>query len=166
MSGSPPSRCDILGRTAGTKRTGDADWTCTSYDARGRVVQVDYAAYGSASARTVTTTYAVGGDPLTTSVTDPAGTITTVIDLLGRTVTSTDVWGTVTTPSYEAKTGRVLSVVTDPAADAVHTQAFTYDPDGRCSPSPTTARSSPTRTTPPTSSCNPWPTPTAPACPP
>jgi RHS repeat-associated protein len=122
---------DILGRTAGTKRTGDTTWSCVTYDARGRVAQSAYSAYASSPARTVTTDYAVGGDPLTTTVSDPAGSITTTIDLLGRTVTSTDVWGTVTTPTYEAKTSRMLSVVTDPAADSPHTQAFTYDPDGK-----------------------------------
>ncbi|MEQ1736422.1 MAG: hypothetical protein ABL886_08465, partial [Rhodoglobus sp.] len=81
--------------------------------------------------RTTTTNYAVGNNPLVTSVTDSVGTITTTIDLLGRTVSSTDVWGTVTTPTYQAKTGRVLSVTVDPAADAAHTQAFTYDHDGK-----------------------------------
>lgn len=35
--------------------------------------------------------------------------ISTQTDVLGRTVTYTDVYGTVTTPTYEAKTGRVLS---------------------------------------------------------
>ena len=29
---------DILGRIADTKRTGDADWSCVSYDARDRTV--------------------------------------------------------------------------------------------------------------------------------
>ena len=68
---------------------------------------------------------------MSTSVSDVVGTIATTIDLLGRTVSSTDVWGTVTTPVYQAKTGRMLSVITDPAADAAHTQVFTYDADGK-----------------------------------
>ena len=40
-------------------------------------------------------------------------------------------WGTVTTSTYLAKTARVLSVQVDPASDSPHTQAFTYDPDGK-----------------------------------
>ena len=43
--------------------------------------------------RTVTYNYAVGGNPLVTSVADAAGTITTTSDLLGRAVSYTDVWG-------------------------------------------------------------------------
>ena len=55
-------------------------WTCTSYDARGRVAQVVVPESDSiAVGRTVTTTYRVGGDPYTTAVTDPAGTITTTV---------------------------------------------------------------------------------------
>ncbi|MGV3711859.1 PA14 domain-containing protein [Pseudolysinimonas sp.] len=123
---------DALGRNAGTRRSGDADWSCVTYDARGRVVSSSLAAFGTTAARTVTTDYAVGGDPLVSSVTDPVGTITTRIDLLGRAVTSTDVYGTVTTPTYEARTGRVLSATTDPAGpDPAIVQAFTYDADGK-----------------------------------
>jgi RHS repeat-associated protein len=122
---------DLLGRTAGTKRSGDTSWSCVTYDARGRVSQSVLSAFGSSAARTVTSNFAVGGDPLVSSVSDPVGTITSMVDLLGRSVSSMDVWGTVTTPTYQAKTGRVLSVVVDPASDAAHTQAFTYDLDGK-----------------------------------
>ena len=40
-------------------------------------------------------------------------------------------WGTVTVPTYEAKTGRVLSVSTTPPSGPASVQAFTYDPDGK-----------------------------------
>jgi YD repeat-containing protein len=43
---------------------------------------------------------------LTTSVGDSAGTITTKVDLLGRVVSYTDVWGKVTTTAYD-QAGRV-----------------------------------------------------------
>ena len=122
---------DLLGRTVGTKRTGDAGWSCSTFDTRGRTMSTSYAAYGSAAARTATFDYAVAGDPLTRSVSDPVGMIATVIDLLGRTVSYTDVWGTVTTPAYEAQTGRVLSVTTAIPGAASSIQAFTYDPDGK-----------------------------------
>jgi RHS repeat-associated protein len=121
---------DVLGRTVGTRRSGGEDWTCNTFDARGRTTSAVYAAYGGTAARTVTYDYAVGGDPLTGSVSDSAGTITTTIDLLGRTVSYTDVWGTVTTPSYEAQTGWVLSVTTAIPGEASSTEAFEYDLDG------------------------------------
>ena len=63
------------------------------YDARDRVTQQTYPAYDGSPARSGTDNYAVGGDLLTTSVTDPAGTITTVTDLLGRAISYTDVNG-------------------------------------------------------------------------
>jgi large repetitive protein len=125
---------DLFGRVKGTKRTGDATWTCTNYDERGRTSQVVFSAFGSSLARTVTYNYKFGGNPLVSSATDPAGTLKTTIDLLGRTVQSVDVWGTTTTPAYEAKTGRVLSsttVVTAATPDISTTQSFTYDADGK-----------------------------------
>lgn len=123
---------DLLGRTVGTKRAGDADWSCVTYDARGRVTESTFPAYGTTAARTGTYDYSVvGSDPLTTSVTDPVGTITTTIDLLGRAVSSTDVYGTEVVPTYEARTGRVLSVETTPPIGAAMVQAYTYDLDGK-----------------------------------
>jgi len=121
---------DVLGRTVGSRTTGDPAWSCVSFDARGRATTA-VVAQGSTDERITATDYAVGGDPLVTSVTDPAGTITTRIDLLGRVVEYTDVWGTVTTPTYEARTGRVLSTTTTPSGGAGITQSFTYDPDGK-----------------------------------
>ncbi len=50
-------------------------------------------AWGREAARTVTYQYAVGGNPLITSVGDAAGPVTTTVDLLGRAVTYNDVWG-------------------------------------------------------------------------
>jgi RHS repeat-associated protein len=121
---------DVLGRTVGTKTTGDPAWSCVSYDARGRVAQTAVAE-GSPQERIVISDYAVGGDPLVLSVTDPAGTITTTVDLLGRVVEYEDVWGTTTVPSYETKTGRVLSTTTTPSGGAGIVQAYDYDPDGK-----------------------------------
>ncbi len=51
---------DQWGRVVGEKSTGDADWTCTAYDSRGRQTSVSYPAYGGYAARTVTTDYAGG----------------------------------------------------------------------------------------------------------
>ncbi len=129
---------DLFGRAVGTKRSGDATWSCVTYDARGRVASSALSAYGTTAARTVNNTYAVGGDPLVSTVVDssmPSGTLPlrSQIDLLGRAVSSTDVWGTLTTPAYEPLTGRVMSVTTSPplASDADMVQSFTYDLDGK-----------------------------------
>ena len=117
---------DTLGRTVGTKRSGDASWTCMTFDLRGRPTTT------IAPDRTVASNFAVGGNVLTSSVTDSAGTITTTHDLLGRVVTYSDVWGTVTTPTYESVTGRVLSTSTvPPGGGAASVQSFTYDLDGK-----------------------------------
>jgi RHS repeat-associated protein len=125
---------DLFGRTVATKRSGDDDWSCVTYDLRGRVTTSELAAYGTTPARTVTNDYSVNGnDPLTTSVADPVGVVISTIDLLGRAVTSTDVWGTVTTPEYEDLTGRVLSMTTTPPleTDDPIVQEYTYDLDGK-----------------------------------
>jgi len=127
---------DNLGRLVGTKRSGDTDWTCTTYDSRSRVSQRAFPASVSGTtnypARTVTYNYSANGDPLTTSVSDSAGTITTQTDLLGRTVAYTDVSGTVTSPSYDPITGRVISVSTTAVGvSGSKTAAFKYDLDGK-----------------------------------
>jgi RHS repeat-associated protein len=128
---------DLLGRVAGTKRTGDADWSCSSYDARGRTVTSTTPAYGGSPARTATSNYAVAGDPLTSSTTDGAvagspngSTITTKIDLLGQAVAYTDVWNTITTTVYD-RTGKATSATTTGAKGLPHTQAFEYNADGQ-----------------------------------
>ena len=122
---------DVFGRVAGTKKSGDTDWSCVTFDLRGRVTQASYPANASSPARTVTTNYAVGGDPLTTSVTDSAGTITAVADLLGRGTSYTDALGTVTNTQYEPLTGRVHSTTTTPAGGSASTKVVAYDLDGK-----------------------------------
>jgi RHS repeat-associated protein len=123
---------DVLGRVAGTRKsTSLTDWACTYYDLRGRVTSATTPAFGSSTGTSVSYDYAVGGNPLVASVTDSAGTITTTIDLLGRIVSYTDVWGTVTTPTYEARTGRVISTSTDPAVGPATVESYTYDVAGK-----------------------------------
>lgn len=122
---------DPLGRVVGTKRTNDAAWTCATYDLRGRNTQTSYPAFGGSDARTVTNNFAVGGDPLEASTADATGTIITKTDLLGRTKSYTDVWGTESVPTYERLTGRVLTVTTTPAGQGAKREDFTYDLDGK-----------------------------------
>ena len=82
-------------------------------------------AFGAEPARTVTRNYAVSGNPLVTSVSDAAGTITTTTDLLGRVVSYTDVWAKTTTSTYD-QPGRLTD--TSGPAGTVHTD---YDLAGR-----------------------------------
>jgi len=121
---------DVLGRSVGSNSSGDLAWSCVTYDARGRISKSEISK-GSTEERLVEYNYAVGGNPLATSVTDPAGTITTEVDLLGRVVKYTDVWGTETVPTYEEQTGRVLSSTTTPPGGSGITQSFSYDADGK-----------------------------------
>ncbi|OXM58670.1 hypothetical protein CFP71_01715 [Amycolatopsis thailandensis] len=121
---------DASGRVV-AEATGGA-WTCTSYDSRDRPVQEKVPASKDAPARTVTHDYAVGGDPLTSSVSDDKGTVTTIVDLLGRVVAYTDVNGVRTVTGYD-QAGRVVSstVASPDPADPPRTVSFTYDDAGR-----------------------------------
>ncbi|MEN0083705.1 MAG: hypothetical protein AAGC66_02955 [Leifsonia sp.] len=97
-----------------------------------------YAATSGSPARTATFGFTdANGDPLTSWAQDDAvpgsptsGRITTVTDLLGRTLSYTDVWGTVTLNTYN-----VLNQLTDtrttPLGQAQKTEQFQYDADGR-----------------------------------
>ncbi|MBA4248638.1 MAG: hypothetical protein C0444_10150, partial [Microbacterium sp.] len=135
---------DRWGRTVGTK-TGSDPWSCVTFDARGRTA-TSVVGVGSPSIRTITNNYAVGGDPLVSSVTDTAGTITVRVDLLGRTVAYTDAWGVVTTPTFQAQTGRVLAVTITPTSGAAIVYNYTHDVDGKVLTVSTPAHSGPLAT--------------------
>ncbi len=134
---------DTLGRAVGSRRgtrlagvdTWEATWSCTTFDARQRPTTVTVPTVtGAAVGRTVTTTYGVGGDPRKTSVADSTGTITSEIDLIGRNVKYTDVWGTATASTYDAtgEPGRLgQTVVTTSTAVVAATNAWDYDRAGR-----------------------------------
>jgi RHS repeat-associated protein len=113
---------DAMGRVVAA-RTGTDPWACTTYDTRGRVA-VQTIPDTVSTTRTVTTTWAVGGNPLVTSVADGAvagspngSTITTTVDLLGRVLSTTDVWGVTTTTGYD-RAGRAVTR-TSPAGTLV-----------------------------------------------
>lgn len=139
---------DALGRVAGTKRTGDSNWTCTTFDPRGRVSSVSYPAVAAVTtpaaaaipARLVTYRYTstglADGDPRISSVQDTAvtgspnaGKITTVADATGRITSYTDVWNTTTVTTYD-QVGRVAQTQTTSGSTAT-TRAFEYDADGK-----------------------------------
>ncbi|MBP2325458.1 RHS repeat-associated protein [Kibdelosporangium banguiense] len=121
---------DTSGRVVAKSTSGD--WSCTKYDPRGRVTEQTVPASATSAARTVTYNYKVGGDPLTSSVSDPAGTVTTVVDLLGRTVSYTDVHGTRTETTYDHPGRAVSEKLTPPnSSDAPQISTPTYDNAGR-----------------------------------
>lgn len=124
----------------GTKTSGDTAWSCIGYDGRGRVISTTVAGPSGVATISSTTTQSTrlkdGGYTSVTSGVTVAGspngsTITTVTDLLGRTVSYTDVWGTVTTPTYDPASGRVTQISTTPAGGAASVTAYTYDADGK-----------------------------------
>ncbi|MFB9902390.1 PA14 domain-containing protein [Allokutzneria oryzae] len=119
---------DILGRVV-AKATSGA-WACTTYDARGRVVEQKFPETAGEGARVVRFNHAVNGDPLTTSSGDHHGTVTTTADLLGRPVTYTDVHGTRTETGYDLA-GRAVSQKVTPPLDAAQTIDTSYDDAGR-----------------------------------
>jgi RHS repeat-associated protein len=121
---------DASGRIIAQATSGD--WICTTYDVRDRVTSVKSPANPTSGERTVTHNYAVGGDPLTTSISDNFGTVTAVADFLGRVVAYTDVHGTRTETTYDVA-GRVSQQkVTPPnTADAPQVTTFGYDDAGR-----------------------------------
>jgi RHS repeat-associated protein len=118
---------DALGRSVGrrvgsTATIATAPWQCTSFDGRGRVTTHAFPAVGASVARTVSYTYAEGGNPLQSSVSDPNGIIFTTVDILGRVVSYTDAASRTTTYAYDT-TGRSIS--TTSGGTSVRTQ--TYD---------------------------------------
>lgn len=124
---------DSWGRVVGMRPGPSTGWICTTYDDRGRVSEVAFPAFGGQPARTVTYNYAWNATGLLVTVSDTSvtGTVSTQTDLLGRAVSSTDIWGTTTVPTYQARTGRVVSVTSTPPGAAAVTQSFSYDADGK-----------------------------------
>ena len=100
-----------VGRRVGSSDTiASAGWQCISFDNQNRVTGESWPAVGSAPARTITFTYNVGSNPLSSSVTDSAtgSTVTATEDLLGRITNYSDGSGQSTFTSYD-QVGRVLT---------------------------------------------------------
>ncbi|WP_020647210.1 PA14 domain-containing protein [Amycolatopsis balhimycina] len=135
MPASGPARVDeqvydASGRVVAKSTSGD--WSCTSYDVRDRITRQTFPANPAIGARTVTHDYAVGGDPLTSAVSDYNGTVTTKVDLLGRVVQYGDANGTDTTTTYD-QAGRVVRTAGDPSLsnDPPRVTVTAYDDAGR-----------------------------------
>ncbi len=111
---------DEAGKVVAARINSDS-WTCTTYDSRGRVFTTVIPVYNGKAARTITNDYAVGGNPLVTASTDTFGTIQTTTDLLGRTVSYTDVYNDTTTSTYD-NFGKLSSRVSP-----MGTETYVYD---------------------------------------
>ncbi|MCJ1702093.1 PA14 domain-containing protein [Rathayibacter festucae] len=128
---------DSWGRTAGSKRSSDSGWSCTTRDDRGRITAITSPAASGIPARTVSTDYSpVTGDTRTTVISDTAvtgspngGSITTTTDAQGRITSYTDVWNTTTATSYD-DAGRVVQTRTTAGA-STSIRNIEYDLDGK-----------------------------------
>ena len=118
---------DDAGRVVASRYNSD-DWTCTTYDTRGRATGTVVPAFNGNPSRTITNNYAVSGNPLVTSTTDASGTITTEVDLLGRTKTYIDAYGTWTGYEYDSPIGNLTRKFGD-----MGEEVFYYDSYGRLS---------------------------------
>ncbi|MBL8160335.1 hypothetical protein JNJ66_07835, partial [Candidatus Saccharibacteria bacterium] len=102
-------------------RFNNDNWTCTTYDTRGRVTVTIVPARGSAAGRTITNNWALNGNPLHVTSGDDEGTIQTNTDLLGRTTYYKDVQANEATSTYDAL-GRLTQ-----RTGTLGTETFVYD---------------------------------------
>lgn len=102
-------------------RYNDDPWTCTTYDTRGRPLTTSIPGFDGKIGRTITNDYLVDGNPLKASTSDTSGTISTEVDLAGRTVSYTDAKSNTTTYTYDAQ-GR-----TSAKNSPVGSETFEYD---------------------------------------
>lgn len=118
------------GQEVATRINQDA-WTCTEFDARGRVTKVTTPAAMDGStvvraAKTVTTNYAYGGNPLVTTIQDETGLFTLEErDMHDRVYRRVDLNGDTTTTLYDSL-NRPIS-----KASIVGTETITYNNLGR-----------------------------------
>ena len=125
---------DSWGRQVGVRHVGETEWSCTTYDLRGRVSKVTYPAYDGQPARATDYAYvdaAAGNDPLTMRATDPVGTITTQTDLLGRVKRYADVWGVEATTEYNLLGQSIRSTVVPRPGAPASVSEVSYSPDGQ-----------------------------------
>jgi RHS repeat-associated protein len=146
-------RYDEAGRVVAQRVVGDANWTCTAYDSRGRVTSQK-----DSSGKTTSFDYSNPAQ-VTTSYTDSSGGTRTTVskaDWLGRALSYTDENATITRTtydqpgratatyrtfsgqaeaqltglSYDNNTGRLASI-TEYASGTGRTTTFSYDDAGR-----------------------------------
>lgn len=103
-------------------------WTCMEYDIRGRVAKTTVPGRTengvTVMGRTIVNDYAVGGNPLKTSTSENGKTITTELDLVGRTINYTDANGNTSTNEYDSQSQLVKRTGT------LGVEEFTYNQYG------------------------------------
>lgn len=130
---------DDAGRIVATRIGSSGSWICKTHDDRDRqlteaIPSATNTAHVTRSARTVTSNYAVSGNPLVSSVSDASGTLTTTLDLLGRKVSYADTVmdgstpHTVTTTYTYDSAGRIAT-----KDSAGSTETYVYDNYNRLS---------------------------------
>ncbi|MFE3440736.1 PA14 domain-containing protein [Streptomyces sindenensis] len=111
---------------------GGGDWTCVTYDDRGRIAKMFIPGNDALAERTVVYDLAIGGDPLLGGSTEPDHTVRIRTDLLGREIAFTDTYGTRTETFFDRAGRPVTEKVTPPNhSDAAQTKRTRYDAAGR-----------------------------------
>lgn len=121
---------DALGRSLASRVVGDANWTCVSYDARGRA-----ATQTDSSNKTTTADYATPAK-VTVSYKDSSGTARTTVatvDLLGRPTSYTDELGTKTRTVYDQPGRPTATYRTFSGQAETQMSSMTYNTLGRLS---------------------------------
>lgn len=111
---------------------GGGDWTCVTYDDRGRIAKMFIPGNEALAERTVVYDLAIGGDPLLGGSTEPDHTVRIRTDLLGREIEFTDTYGTRTETFFDRAGRAVAEKVTPPNhRDAKQVKQTRYDGAGR-----------------------------------
>ncbi|MET8091484.1 PA14 domain-containing protein [Micromonospora sp. NPDC005220] len=105
---------------------GGPDWTCVTYDDRGRASRMSMPGNANLPAWTVDYDSAYGGDPLTLKATQHDHSVTNTVDLLGRAVSYIDGRGTRTRTTYD-RAGRIVLQQVTPPSGAAQTERTRYD---------------------------------------
>ena len=122
---------DTKGLEAGMN-FGTDKWVCGDHDPRGRTSTILIQGDGLHPDRFIQVDFAPDGNPLAVRQQDEYGTLTGVMDLLGRSVAYTDLHGVHTTSEFD-RAGRLVSQTTTPPdpADPAVTTTRRYDAAGR-----------------------------------
>ncbi len=122
---------DAAGRTVALALS-DGGTICTTYDKAGRQIKIELMGMGKKTVEE--TIYAVDGNPLIAQQTTTIGTdVTTTraeVDLLGRPVAATDLYGVQSRTTYDSRTGEIATMTTTAPGAAPTVVANTYNQRG------------------------------------
>lgn len=128
---------DAAGREVSQQQSlGDATVTtaCNAFDSAGNLVRSVIPGASAADDAEQTYLLNAGGNPLVTTTTSRTGsttrTSTTILDLIGRVVSSTDAWGTTTVTSYDNLDRAIYNRSTTANGEATETRV-TFTADGQ-----------------------------------